>query len=150
MPSGKTLINFFVVSFFELLRWRQHSILSAFFWKKFGQIVLVNVIIFAKRKMIGFPEIIYCSSLSQNSLNPASWLLLASGTVSHNFGQKIRFCPQNRHNYFKSESRKEIFVALERPKTEMVEKHSHNLFMCWTQESIWLVQIVQHLDRFVK
>jgi len=63
--------------------------LSAFFGKKLGQIVLVNVIIFAEQEMIGFPEIIYCSSLSRNSLDPASWLLLASGTVSHNFGQKM-------------------------------------------------------------
>ena len=47
-------------------------------------------------------------------------------------------------------SRKGIFVALERPKTEMVEKHPRNLFMCWTKEAIWLVQIVQHLKRFVK
>ena len=38
--------------------------------------------------------------------------------------------PHNRHNYFKSDSRKGIFVALERPKTEMVEKHPRNLFMC--------------------
>ena len=40
------------------------------------------------------------------------------------------FSPHNRHNYFKSDSRKETFVALEQPKTEMVEKHPHNLFMC--------------------
>jgi len=33
-------------------------------------------------------------------------------------------------HYFKSNSRKGIFVALERPKTEMVEKHPRNLFMC--------------------
>ena len=49
---------------------------------------------------------------------------------------KARFCQDsvitgsrahNRHNYFKSDSRKEIFVTLERPKTEKVEKHPRNL-----------------------
>ena len=44
--------------------------------------------------------------------------------------------PHNRHNYFKSDSRKGICVALEWPKTEMVEKHPRNLFMCWTKEAI--------------
>ena len=51
---------------------------------------------------------------------PAFSVYLVPEKSNSKFAQYTGVRPHNRHNYFKSDSREGIFVALERPKTETV------------------------------